>query len=284
MMSSCSPVPLKTHRIDNRVEEKVQSALEATTTTAMSDHRDAIDEFGETSSGSGRRSLRSADTGSRCKSELAQYFQNYEEIISLEDSKSEFLAANTTLTLINDLSQPLPIPKPDPTNPTPFGNPILDLHGCTKLSLPFLPDQNPITTATDPLNEATYFRAHRKFERQEKQLRNIERNRAQHEQQVLERLLDELRGHDWLRVMGLPSVNETEKKTYEPKREILVQELVTLVSKLQAWKDEERRRKRRKKKEKPVDADPRSKKRSHLDDDSSPAPGALQRKGIRTGS
>jgi hypothetical protein len=36
----------------------------------------------------GRRSLRSADTGSRCKSELAQYFYNYEQIISLEAPKT----------------------------------------------------------------------------------------------------------------------------------------------------------------------------------------------------
>lgn len=36
--------------------------------------------------GSERRSLRSADTGSR-KSELAQYFYNYEQIISLDPSK-----------------------------------------------------------------------------------------------------------------------------------------------------------------------------------------------------
>lgn len=33
----------------------------------------------------GRRSLRSADSGSRCKSELAQYFYNYEQLISLDD-------------------------------------------------------------------------------------------------------------------------------------------------------------------------------------------------------
>lgn len=77
------------------------------------------------------------------------------------------------------MTYPNPIPKSDPT---PFGNPILDLHGCTKLSLPFLSDHDPSTTATDPLNEATYLRAHRQFERQERQLRNIERNRAQHEQ------------------------------------------------------------------------------------------------------
>lgn len=35
----------------------------------------------------GRRSLRSADSGSRCKSELAQYFYNYEQLISLEAPK-----------------------------------------------------------------------------------------------------------------------------------------------------------------------------------------------------
>lgn len=39
----------------------------------------------QTEKSTGRRSLRSTDTGSRCKSELAQYFHNYEQIISLED-------------------------------------------------------------------------------------------------------------------------------------------------------------------------------------------------------
>lgn len=37
--------------------------------------------------GSERRSLRSADTGSRCKSDLAPYFHNYEQLISLEAPK-----------------------------------------------------------------------------------------------------------------------------------------------------------------------------------------------------
>lgn len=45
--------------------------------------RKSDDQTGEKSAG--RRSLRSTDTGSRCKSELAQYFHNYEQIISLED-------------------------------------------------------------------------------------------------------------------------------------------------------------------------------------------------------
>lgn len=106
-----------------------------------------------------------------------------------------------------------------------------------------LPNSALRAPAVDPLNEELYFRAHRKFERQEKQLRNIERDRAQHEKQQLDRLLEELRGQDWLRVMGLTGVHEGEKKLYEPKRQILIQELVALVNKFQVWKDVERRRK-----------------------------------------
>ncbi|KAJ6103368.1 hypothetical protein N7486_005795 [Penicillium sp. IBT 16267x] len=186
--------------------------------------------------GSERRSLRSADTGSR-KSELAQYFYNYEQIISLDPSKPETLAPNTIVTLIDDLSEPLPLPStPDPM---PFGNPLQKLYNCEVITLPISKSQSP---EDDPLGEELYFRAHRRFERQEKQLRNIERDRAQHEKQQVDRLLEELRGQDWLRVMGLPGVHESEKKLYEPKRQILIQELVALVNKFQVWKDEERRR------------------------------------------
>lgn len=82
--------------------------------------------------------------------------------------------------------------------------------------------------------------------------------------------------------MGLPGVHESEKKQYEPKRDILISELVALVNKFQAWKDEERRRKLAKEKPLPTldnesDAASRhqSRKRSRPaeDMDSSPAPG-----------
>lgn len=56
-----------------RLEQKPKS--ETTSEPPASDRAD------------GRRSLRSADTGSRSKSELAQYFFNYEQIISLEKTK-----------------------------------------------------------------------------------------------------------------------------------------------------------------------------------------------------
>ena len=126
------------------------------------------------------------------------------------------------------------------SNETPFGNPLQNLWDCEVITLP---DPPPNTSALDPLSDELYIRAHRKFERQEKQLRNIERDRAQHEKQQIERLLDELRGYDWLRVMGLYGVHESEKKLYEPKRQILIEELLALLNKFQVWKDEERRRK-----------------------------------------
>ncbi|KAJ5210134.1 hypothetical protein N7491_009944 [Penicillium cf. griseofulvum] len=275
-----SPVTRTTRRNDNRslADEnatKEEGAAGGATPTRGIKSEAPGKQSASVDTRSGRRSLRSTDTGSRCKSELAQYFHNYEQIISLEDPEPEFLAAKTTITLVDDLSQPPLSSKPDPA---PFGNPLLKLYDCEKITLP----KPANTPAIDPLGEETYFRAHRKFERQEKQLRNIERNRAQHEQQVLERLLDELRGHDWLRVMGLTGVHESDKKLYEPKRDILIQELVTLVNKFQAWKDEERRRKLEKEKAQTVPGEaapnaPRqhSRKRSRPaeDVDSSPGPG-----------
>ena len=94
----------------------------------------------------------------------------------------------------------------------------------------------------DPLNDEIYFLAHRRFERREKQLRNIERERAQHEKLQLDRILGELRGHDWLRVMGIGSIPDGDKKLYEPKRSFFIKELSALLDKFKEWKEEEKRR------------------------------------------
>ena len=95
----------------------------------------------------------------------------------------------------------------------------------------------------DPLNDSVYFKAHRRAQRQEKQLRNIERERAQHEKNQLERLLDGLKGHEWLKVMGVSGLTDSEKKAYEPKKELFIQEVTDLIEKFRFWKEEEKRRK-----------------------------------------
>ena len=93
------------------------------------------------------------------------------------------------------------------------------------------------------MTDVFYLKAHRRAERQEKQLRNIEKERAMHEKVQLERLMEGLRGHDWLRVMGISGITDGEKKAYEPKREYFIREVRVLLKKFQEWKEEEKRRK-----------------------------------------
>ncbi|PWY89301.1 hypothetical protein BO70DRAFT_426925 [Aspergillus heteromorphus CBS 117.55] len=213
-----------------------------------------------------RRSLRSHDGGSRARSELALYFPNYEELLSLEPPKTEFLAGNTTLKLIDDLPAPFTPSSLDAgaDSDLPFGNPLLNLHNCETITLPDPPmkaehptpesNTSEPPSATDPLSEDTYFRPHRRNERQEKQLRNIERDRAQHEKQNLDRLLDELQGHDWLRVMGITGlISDPERKHYESKRSYFIREISAVLQKFKIWKEEERRRKLEK--DKPVEVE-----------------------------
>ncbi|KAL1963337.1 hypothetical protein VTN77DRAFT_8458 [Rasamsonia byssochlamydoides] len=204
-----------------------------------------------------RRSLRSHDGGSRSKSELALYFPNYEQMISLEPPKpgktneAKFLSAETTVVLLDDLTEsplpPSPLSSPSKSRKrksssqdSPFGNPLVNLHACEVIDLPEPADN---ASQTDPLGDEVYFKAHRRNERQEKQLRNIEKERAQHEKVQLDRLLDELQGHDWLRVMGISGITDTEKKLYEPKRDLFIKEVSALIEKFRVWKEEEKRRK-----------------------------------------
>lgn len=95
----------------------------------------------------------------------------------------------------------------------------------------------------DPLCDGVYLKAHRRAERAEKQFRNIEKERAQHEKVQLERILDGLKGHDWLRAMGITGITESEKKSFESRRDYFIQEVSALIEKFKVWKEEEKRRK-----------------------------------------
>ena len=95
----------------------------------------------------------------------------------------------------------------------------------------------------DPLSDEIYAKAHRRAERSEKQLRNIEKERAMHEKAQLERLLDGLKSHDWLKVMGVSGVTDGGKASWEPKRDYFIHEVEALLKKFREWKEEEKRRK-----------------------------------------
>lgn len=88
-----------------------------------------------------------------------------------------------------------------------------------------------------------YLKAHQKAERHEKQIKNGDKERAQHEKYQLERLLEELRGPDWLKTLGISGITDTEKKRYEVKRNLFIRETKTLINKFKRWKEEEKRRK-----------------------------------------
>ncbi|ERF70250.1 hypothetical protein EPUS_00438 [Endocarpon pusillum Z07020] len=203
-----------------------------------------------TSQSNDKRTLRSQDGGSRSKSELSLYFTNYDQMLSLEHAEPDLLAAGTHITLINDLSipseessSPLASTILKTEDPDPFGS-QKPLHNAQRVELnSALPTHSPRRLIKDTLSEDIFYRAHRKAERHEKQLRNIEKERAQHEKVQLDRLLEELRGPDWLKVMGISGVTESEKKLYEPKRVFFIREVAGLIEKFRHWKEEEKRRK-----------------------------------------
>jgi Something about silencing, SAS, complex subunit 4 len=128
-----------------------------------------------------------------------------------------------------------------PSNADPFGA-NKPLHNAKVLDL-----SNVATGSRrykkDPLNSDLFFQAHKRPERHEKQMRNIEKERAQHEKVQLDRLLEELKGPDWLRIMGISGITESEKKLYEPKRVLFVREITAMIEKFKQWKEEEKRRK-----------------------------------------
>ena len=210
-----------------------------------------------------KRSLRSHDGGSRSKSELALYFPNYDDLISIEPKVADCLTPETILFMTDDTprsataSQSKGTQKPSAlsSSDTAFAKlasetvewsdkAFSDLNDSVTIDIAALaPKSLGRTSKKDPLDDEGYIKLHRRLERQEKQLRNIEKERAMHEKVQLERLLNGLRGHDWLRVMGISGITDGEKKAYEPKRDHLIREVKVLLEKFRLWKEEEKRRK-----------------------------------------
>ena len=207
-----------------------------------------------------KRTLRSQDDGPRLKSELAIYFPNYEDIILDVPREAEFITVDTAIYVTDDP------PKPDQPSPTKSpklaktsssharnavvngaqspstpqrsnsnhfnGSPSLNLDSISR-TIPDHPD--------DPLTDEHFLKSHRRAERKEKQLRNIEKERAMHEKVQLDRLLDGLQGHDWLKVLGMTGITDGEAKKYEPKRDYFIAEVQALVDKFKQWKEQERK-------------------------------------------
>ncbi|EMC95513.1 hypothetical protein BAUCODRAFT_149471 [Baudoinia panamericana UAMH 10762] len=203
-----------------------------------------------------KRTLRSHDEGPRLKSELAVYFPNFEDVIFGVEKEEEFITTDTVLYVTDDAPKQsphthttphkaAPLRPDDATNgvsTTPIRT-LTDQHnGCPTVDLDVLARNIP-PYSEDPLSDTYYGKSHRRAERREKQLRNIEKERAMHEKVQLERLLEGLQGHDWLKVLGITGITDGEAKKYEPKRDYFIEEVKALVDKFRLWKEQERKQK-----------------------------------------
>lgn len=99
----------------------------------------------------------------------------------------------------------------------------------------------PYVAATqDPLPDDLYSAAHKRGERREKQSRNWDKERAIHEKGELERLLEELRGPDWLKLIGVNVISEAEAKRFKLKRNIFISRAKTMLERYDAWRERDR--------------------------------------------
>lgn len=118
-----------------------------------------------------------------------------------------------------------------------------DLHDAQRVDYTWMEKNYHEEGGEDPLSDAYFEGIHRKPERQEKQIRNGDKGRAQHEKDQVIRLLEGLQGHDWLKLMGVSGITDSRKKEYEPAREHFIKGCETILEKFRTWREEEKRRK-----------------------------------------
>lgn len=116
-----------------------------------------------------------------------------------------------------------------------------DLHDSQTVDLSWLESQYKGKTLTDPLPDSYYEPIHKKESRNEKITRNAEKGRSQHEKEQVIRLLDGLRGPDWLKTMGVSGITESKKKQFEPARAHFIDKCEVVLDKFRKWAAEEKR-------------------------------------------
>ncbi|KAI7786690.1 iq calmodulin-binding domain-containing protein [Diaporthe eres] len=200
------------------------------------------------SNGQGRK-LRSQE-GVRFKSELSAYFPEYDEVIGNVPKEEHILMLDTPIVVADtypssaSTSAPRQEPHSTPsTFPTrSYGDELFtNLHDSQTIDLSWLEGQYKGKTLSDPLPDSYYESIHRKESRNEKITRNAERGRSQHEKAQVIRLLDGLKGPDWLKTMGVSGITESKKKQFEPARAHFVHKCEVVLDKFAKWAAEEKR-------------------------------------------
>lgn len=123
-----------------------------------------------------------------------------------------------------------------------YGNELFtNLHDSQTVDLSWLEAQYKGKFLTDPLPDSYYEPIHKKESRNEKITRNAEKGRSQHEKEQVIRLLDGLRGPDWLKTMGVSGITESKKKQFEPARAHFIDKCEVVLDKFRKWAAEEKR-------------------------------------------
>ncbi|KAF6831243.1 hypothetical protein CMUS01_07435 [Colletotrichum musicola] len=214
----------------------------------------------------GGRKLRSQEA-SRFKSELSAYFPEYDEVIGNDPKEHHLLNTDTPIIIFDSnptrphqvawhqtlAASAEPGGQKDASAPSSgeqvvpvrgYGDALFDdLVDAQRIDFDFLGISHKREPAEDPLPDASFVPSHKRAERLEKSIRNTERGRAQHEKDLIARLLGGLQGHDWLRVMGVSGITESRKKQFEPARQHFIKGCEAILEKFRQWSLEEKRRK-----------------------------------------
>lgn len=92
----------------------------------------------------------------------------------------------------------------------------------------------------DPLSDDVFMKSHKRGERVEKHDRNYDKEQAMFEKGLLDRLYARLRGPDWLKVLGITGVTDSDKKRFEQKREFFTRGVRSILQKFNSWKEQEK--------------------------------------------
>ncbi|KAK3394648.1 something about silencing, SAS, complex subunit 4-domain-containing protein [Podospora didyma] len=199
------------------------------------------------------RKLRSQEA-TRFKSDLlSAFFPDYDEVIGNDPKEHHILNLETPIVIVGPpAAHPLPPNTKGshhPHDPYPvrsFGDSLFtDLCDSQIIDFSFLQSKKS-KSQEDPLPDSVYTHTHTKEKRREQTIRNTEKGRAQFEKDQIIRLLDDLQGPDWLRVMGVSGITESKKKKFEPARAHFIKGCQAILEKFRRWVAEEKRRKQAK--------------------------------------
>lgn len=163
---------------------------------------------------------------------------------------ADILALDTPILVVetsSSSSAALPVRQPHSFTPSKvpirtYGDELFTkLNDSQIIDLTWLDAQLKGKAPGDPLPDSYYEPIHRKESRNEKITRNAEKGRSQHEKEQVIRLLDGLRGPDWLKTMGVSGITESKKKQFEPARGHFISKCEAVLEKFRKWAAEEKR-------------------------------------------